>query len=169
MAMIPETLFNMTMFLDGTNFAGDVLSVTLPKLKVKTEEHRAGGMDAPIDMDMGLEKLEAGFSCSGARSEVLGKFGLADQSAFFGNFRGAFKGQKGKVKKVIATFRGQLIEVDPGDWKPGDKAEFKYGVSLSYYKLEIDDTLVHEIDPANAVRVVNGVDQLAAVRTALGM
>jgi P2 family phage contractile tail tube protein len=169
MAMIPETLFNMTLFVDGTNFAGDVLSVTLPKLKVKTEEHRAGGMDAPIDMDMGLEKLEAGFSCSGARREVLGKFGLADQTAFFGTFRGAFKGQKGEVKKVVATYRGQLIEADPGDWKPGDKAEFKYGLSLSYYKLEINDTLVHEIDPVNSVRVIDGVDQLAAVRTALGM
>ena len=48
MAMIPETLANMNLFADGISFQGDVPSLTLPKLTLKTEEHRAGGMDLSL-------------------------------------------------------------------------------------------------------------------------
>lgn len=167
--MIPQTLFNTNLFVDGTSFQGDVPSLVLPKVSVKTEEYRAGGMDAPIEMDMGLEKLESSFVTNGVRKEAMKYFGLADQTAFNGSFRGAFKGQKGEITAVAATIRGMLKEVDPGDWKAGDKAEFKYAVAVTYYKLEIDGTVMYEIDPVNSIRVVNGVDQLAATRTALGL
>ena len=70
---------------------------------------------------------------------------------------------------VVATLRGGLREVDPGEWKPGEKAEFKYAVSVTYYKLEIDGRVMFEIDPVNCVRVIDGVDQLAAERAALGI
>jgi uncharacterized protein len=56
-----------------------------------------------------------------------------------------------------------------GDWKPGDKAEIKHAVAITYYKLEIDGRVMYEIDFANMVQVINGVDQLAAERTALGL
>ncbi|WP_183142474.1 phage major tail tube protein, partial [Pseudomonas coronafaciens] len=52
--MIPETLSNLNLFVDGVSFQGDVPSLTLPKLTIKTEEHRAGGMDAPVELDMGM-------------------------------------------------------------------------------------------------------------------
>ncbi|MNJ22116.1 Phage tail tube protein FII [compost metagenome] len=56
-----------------------------------------------------------------------------------------------------------------GDWKPGDKAEIKHNVAVTYYKLEVDGRLVYEIDPLGMKRVINGVDQLAAQRSALGL
>ena len=70
---------------------------------------------------------------------------------------------------MIATLRGMLKEVDPGDWKAGDKAEMKYAMAVTYYKLEIDGRVMYEIDMVNAVRVIDGVDQLAAERSALGL
>lgn len=167
--MIPQTLFNMNMFVDGISLNGDTTELTLPKVAVKTEGHRAGGMDAEIDMDMGLEKLEASFAGTGIRKEVLKFFGLADQTAFNSSFRGSFKGQRGEATGVIATIRGMLREVDPGSWKAGDKNEFKYAVSVSYYKLEVKGSVVYEIDPVNMVRVIDGVDQLQQHRTNLGL
>ena len=167
--MIPQTLTNTNLFIDGVSFAGDVPSLTLPKLAVKTEQYRAGGMEAPVSIDMGLEAMEAKFSTNGARREALNFFGLADQSAFNGVFRGSFKGQKGASVPVVATLRGLLKEVDPGDWKAGEKAEFKYAVAVSYYKLEVDGREVYEIDPVNGVRAINGVDQLAGMRNDLGL
>lgn len=167
--MIPEVLYNTNLFVDGISLRGDVPSLTLPKLTLKTDEYRAGGMDAPIELDMGMEKLEASFTTHGVRQEVLKFFGLADQTAFNASFRGAFRGQKGAVKAVIVTLRGSLKEVDAGDWKPSEKAEFKYAVALSYYKLEIDGSVMFEIDPVSSVRVIDGTDQLAAVRSALGL
>ncbi|NUU35152.1 phage major tail tube protein [Pseudomonas sp. C2B4] len=169
MAMIPETLANMNLFADGVSFQGDVPSLTLPKLTLKTEEHRGGGMDAPVELDMGMEKQEAGFTTTGVRRESLKFFGLADCTAFNGTFRGAFKGLKGKITPVIVTLRGLLKEVDMGDWKAGDKAEIKHNVAVTYYKLEVDGRLIYEIDPLGMKRVINGVDQLAAQRSALGL
>ncbi|MDB6447083.1 phage major tail tube protein [Pseudomonas sp. 21TX0197] len=169
MAMIPETLANLNLFVDGVSFQGDVPSLTLPKLTLKMEEHRGGGMDAPVELDMGMEKLEANFTTTGVRRESLKFFGLADGTAFNGTFRGAYKGLKGKVTPVIVTLRGALKEVDMGDWKAGDKAEIKHAVSLTYYKLEVDGRTVYDIDPLGMRRVINGVDQLAAQRSALGV
>lgn len=167
--MIPQTLYNFNLFVDGNSYAGVASQVTLPKLKVKTEDYRAGGMDAPVKMDMGLEAMDAAFSMNGVAKDVLKFFGLADQNSFNGSFRGAFKNQKGEVVAAVATFRGMLQEVDMGDWKSGDKAETKYSVNCSYYKLEIDGAAVVEIDPVAGIRVIEGKDQLADVRAALGV
>jgi P2 family phage contractile tail tube protein len=169
MAMIPQMLTNLNLFVDGVSFNGDVASLTLPKFTLKTEEHRAGGMDAPVEMDMGMEKGEASFVTVGVRRESLKYFGLADGTAFNGTFRGAFKGLRNTVVPVVITLRGMLKEVDMGDWKPGDKAEIKHAVALTYWKVEVDGRVMYEIDPLAMVRVVDGVDQLAAVRSALGL
>lgn len=42
-------------------------------------------------------------------------------------------------------------------------------MAVTYYKLEIDGRVMYEIDMVNAVRVIDGVDQLAAERSALGL
>ncbi|TYO70556.1 phage major tail tube protein [Pseudomonas sp. CK-NBRI-02] len=169
MAMIPETLANLNLFVDGVSFQGDVPSLTLPKLTLKMEEHRPGGMDMPVEMDLGMEKLEAAFSTTGVRREALKFFGLADASAFNGTFRGAFKGLKGKITPVVVTLRGALKEVEMGDWKSAEKAEIKHSIAVTFYKLEVDGRPVYEIDALGMKRVINGVDQLAAQRAALGL
>jgi len=167
--MIPEMLSNCAMFVDGVSFAGDVPSMTLPKLTVKTEEYRGGGMSGPVDMATGLEKLDAAFTTNGVRREALKYFGLSDMTACNVVFRASFKGQKGTVKPVVVTLRGGIKEVDMGDWKPGDKSEIKHSMSVAYYKLEVDGRVIYEIDFANMVQVIDGVDQLAADRSALGL
>ena len=167
--MIPQVLYDTNLFMGGISFSGDVPSVTLPKITVKTDSFRGGGMGGEIEMDMGLEKLEASFVTTGVRREAMKYYGLADQTACNAVFRGAFKGLAGKVTPVIATLRGLLKELDMGDWKPGDKAENKYAIALQYYKLEIDNRVMYEIDMVNCVRVIDGVDQMADVRNALGL
>lgn len=169
MAMTPQTLSNMNLYVDGVSFAGEVPTLTVPKLTVKTEEYRAGGMSAPIELDMGLEKMEGAFTTNGVRRESMKFFGLNDGGAFNGVFRGAFKGHRGAITAVVVTLRGMLKEVDNGDWKPASVSEIKHSVAVSYYKYEIDGDVLFEIDPLNNVRVIDGIDQLAAERTALGL
>ena len=169
MAMIPQTLFGQNMSIGGVSFQGEVPSFTLPKLKIKTEAVRFGGTDAEVDMDQGVEKLECSFTTTGVRKEALALFGLADQDAFSATFRGGFKAKGGAVTPVVVTVRGMLTEMDSGDWKAGDKAEFKFAASLSYYKLEVAGEVIYEIDPVGYKRVINGVDQLAEMAAALGI
>jgi P2 family phage contractile tail tube protein len=167
--MIPEVLKNCAMFVDGVSFAGDVPTLSLPKLTQKTEDYQGGGMSGPIEIAVGLEKLESAFTTNGVRREALKYFGLADQTACNAVFRGAFAGLKGAVKSVVVTMRGGIKEVDMGDWKPSTVAEIKHAIKLVYYKLEIDGRTVYEIDPINMIQVIDGVDQLAAERTAIGL
>ena len=54
--MLNDILKNMSLFVDGRGYAGNVDELNLPKLALKTEEFRGGGMDAPIEIDMGMEK-----------------------------------------------------------------------------------------------------------------
>lgn len=167
--MIPQTLFNQNLSVGGISFAGEIPAFTQPKLTVKREKYRGGGMDGEISMDQGMEEMEASFTANGVRPEAMKYFGLADGNAFSGIFRGSFKGQRGDAVGTVATVRGGLVELDPGEWKPGAVAEFKYLVAVTYYKLEIDGVVMHEIDPVNFVRVIDGVDQLAQHRANLGL
>jgi P2 family phage contractile tail tube protein len=118
---------------------------------------------------VGLEKIESAFTTNGVRREALKFFGLADQTAANLVFRGAFADLKGRVTPVIVTMRGGVKEVDMGDWKPSTVGEIKHGVKITYYKLEIDGRVMFEVDPLAMIFVVDGVDQLAAERSALGM
>lgn len=167
--MIPQVLKNMALFVDGVSFAGDVPTLTLPKLTQKNEDYQGGGMLAPIEFAVGLEKMESAFTTNGVRREALKFFGLADQTATNLVFRGAFADLKGRVVPVIVTMRGGIKEVDMGDWKPATVGEIKHGVKITYYKLEIDGRVMYEIDPIAMVMLIDGVDQAAAERSALGL
>ncbi len=167
--MIPQVLTNCVAFIDGVSLSGEVPSLTLPKLTQKTLDYQGGGMSAPIEFGVGLEKLESAFTTNGVRRETLKFFGLADQTACNLVFRGAFTGLKGAVTSVVVTMRGGVKEVDMGDWKPTDQAEIKHSIKLTYYKLEIDGRVMYEIDPLNMIQVIDGVDQLAAARSAVGL
>lgn len=99
--MIPEVLVNTNLFVDGISFSGDVPSMTLPKIVVKTDEYRGGGMGGSIEMDMGLEKMEAGFVTTGVRRESMKFVGLADQTACNTVFRGPSRAKKVVLPRLL--------------------------------------------------------------------
>ena len=167
--MIVNILKNVNMFVDGRGFAGQVMEVNLPKLTVKMEEHRDGGMDAPAEIDMGMEKLECDFSTSRIDAGLLRSWGLAPGSLVPITFRAALESEDGTVTAVAASVRGNVKEVDYGTWKPGEKVPLKCAMAVRYYKFEHGGELIHEIDVDNMVRIVNGVDRLAEQRAALGI
>lgn len=160
---------NLNLFVDGKGFAGQIEEYNPPKLAIKLEEFRAGGMNAPIDLNMGMEKMECDFTLVQYSRDVLALFGLVDGNAVPLVAREALESFDGTVTPVIHTLRGRLKEIDPGTSKPGEKTSTKFSMSLTYYKLQHGDTVVQEIDVPNMVHFVNGVDQLAAQRAALGI
>lgn len=166
--MLAEILKNFALFVDDRGYAGNVEEVTPPKLTVKTEEFRNGGMDAPVAVDMGMEKLECSFSLTKFDRDVLKLWGLAQGAQTKLTMRGAVD-SSGTVSPVVIHLVGQLTEVDFGSWKPGDKAVLKVTVALTYYKLVHGAEVVHEIDVPGMKRVIGGVDQLSAIRSAIGM
>lgn len=167
--MIVDVLRNVNLFVDGRGYAGRVAEVNLPKLTVKTEEFRDGGMDAPVEIDMGLEKLECSFSTSAIDAELLRSWGLAPGESVPITFRGALESEDGTVRAIVARVRGQIKEIDFGAWKPGEKSPLKCMVAVRSYTLEVDGSTVHDIDVVTMKRIVNGTDRLTAQRAALGI
>lgn len=160
---------NLNLFVDGRGFAGQVEEFNAPKLALVTEEFRAGGMDAPIELTMGMEKLECDFSLISYDAEVLSAFGVAEGNQVPFVAREALESFDGTVTPVVHTMRGKIREIDPGTSKAGDKPSLKVSMALTYYKLQHGDTTVLEVDVENMVRTINGTDALAATRTALGI
>lgn len=167
--MLDDVLKNMSLFVDGRGYAGNIEEVTLPKLTLKTEEFRNGGMDAPIEVEMGMEKLECEFTLTRFDREALSLFGLLSGQSIPLTVRGVFVSDEGITLPVIVNLRGFVREVDFGNWKAGDKATLKFMIALRYYKLTHGTVVTHEIDIPNMVRTIDGVDQLALQRVALGV
>ena len=167
--MLDDILKNMALFVDGRGYAGNVEELTLPKLTMKTEEFRNGGMDAPIEVEMGMEKLECEFTLTRFDKQVLKLFGLAPGQLTPLTIRGAVISDNGNQTSVVINLQGIIREMDPGNWKPGEKATLKIVMALRFYKLTHGNETVHEIDIPNMVRTIGGIDQLAAVRGALGI
>ncbi len=164
---LPKKLKKFTAFVDGTGYLGKVEEVESPKLTLKMEEYRAGSMDAPVEIDMGMEKLEATITFAEYSEELFTKFGLVDGADVPLTLRGAIQADS-DADAVIIELRGQIRELDPGSWKGGDNTTLKVAVAIRYYKLTIAKNEIVEIDVVNMIRKIKGKDQLESQRKALG-
>ena len=160
---------NLNLFVDGNGYAGQIEDFNPPKMAIKGEDFRAGGMDTSVFLKMGIEKLESDFSLIAYDRAVLAKFGVAQGEVVPFVAREALESFDGTVTAVTHTMRGRIVEIDPGTSKAGEKATLKVKMALTYYKLTHGTTVVQEIDAINMVHVVDGVDVLAAQRNALGI
>jgi P2 family phage contractile tail tube protein len=168
--MLPKILKNFAVFVDGRGYAGKVEEITLPKLTIKTEEYRAGGMDVPIAIDMGMEKLETDMTFSDYDQELFKLFGIISGNLVALTLRGALQEpDKTEAIPVVLHLRGTIRELDFGTWKAAEKATLKMAMDLRAYKLTYNNVDAIEIDAENMIRKINGTDQLATFRTALGL
>lgn len=167
--MLPFKLKSMALFDDGVRYAGEVPEITLPKLSRKLEEYRGGGMDGPVQFDMGQEAIEMEWKPGGHLNGVYTAYGLPAVDGKMLRFVGGYQADDtGQVKAVEIVVRGRHTEIDPGTAKPGDNSEQTIKTSCTYYKQVVDGVTLIEIDILNYVFIVNGVDRLAALRAAIG-
>ncbi|XPV77926.1 MAG: phage major tail tube protein [Desulfovibrio sp.] len=169
MGLGDNVLKNFSLFVDGRGFAGEIEEFNPPKLALKMEEFRSGGMDAPVDIDMGMEKLTTTLTLSGITKEALVQFGVSENNGVNLTARGALVNLDGSVKPVVIQMRGTVNEVEEGAWAAGNKTTLKLAATLNYYKRDHDGETIYEIDVLNMIRNINGVDQLEAIRNAIGV
>jgi P2 family phage contractile tail tube protein len=160
---------NLNLFVDGKGYAGQIEEFTPPPLATKNEEFRGGGMDAPINIDMGMERLETSFTLISYDRDILALYGVAQGNAVAFVAREALQSFDGTVTAVVHTMRGKIDKLDSGTVKAGDKAGLQVTMTLTYYKLQHGDKTPQEIDVENMIHKVNGVDVLAAKRSAIGL
>ena len=169
MAQVPRVLKNFSLFVDGRGLAGTVSTLTLPTLTTKMEEFRGGGMDAPVEIDMGMEKLEASFELFDYEENVLGLYGLADGAATQLTARGALRRDGEAAVAMVVNMTGVIKAMEPGDWQAGEQTTMTCQVALRYLKITVGGTEAIEIDKVNMIRRINGADQLESIRSAIGV
>jgi P2 family phage contractile tail tube protein len=167
---LPRVLKNFIVFNDGNAYLGEVPEATPPKLSRKMEEYRAGGMNGPVSLDLGMEALEFEWTAAGYMKSLFTQWGAPTHDAVLLRLNGAVQADDtGEVQAVELVMRGRHKEIDYGNAKAGEKTEIKVKSALSYYKLVIDGEVVMEIDFVNMIEIVGGVDRMAQIRQALGL
>jgi P2 family phage contractile tail tube protein len=166
--MLPRHLRNFAVMIDGFGYAGRADEVTPPTIALTTESHRAGGMDTPVEIDMGMEQMEMTIVLSDYDEAVIAGFGMLGAGVPI-SLRGAIQRQGEEAQAVAIRVLGNLKSRDPGSWSPGGKQTTTLTYSVRKYAESINGVEYINIDAENMVRVIGGVDQLAGQRAALGI
>ncbi|WP_300067688.1 phage major tail tube protein [uncultured Ruegeria sp.] len=164
-----DILKYLNLIVDGRGYAGKIEEYNPPDLTLATEEFRGGGMDVPIDIDMGLEKLTCSFVLTSYTADVLALWGVKIGAPVQLTARGSLESLDGTTTAVQHQMQGKIIQLARGTWGPGSKPSLTPTVSLRYYREVHGTRTVNEIDAVNMVRVINGVDQLAEHRANIGL
>lgn len=164
--MIRDVLTKVALFADGRSYAGECNQVTLPELNIQTEEFRAGGMDSPVEMDMGMDAMRASFEFLSVPAEIMKLFGREDVPV---TCRGLLKSHDGTKRGATAELRGKFIGQNPNNWQAGQQNNYTGTFAVTFYRLTIGGEVIHEIDTVRMVRIIGGIDQLEVDRQALGI
>lgn len=167
-AAVPKVIKNFNLFVDGLGYAGLIDSVTLPDIELTVEDHRAGGMDSSIPLDMGMEAMEMSFEVAEHSRALFEQFGLQNQGAVALTFRSAMVDDV-SVTPYVINVQGMFTQFSMGEVQNGQKNPLSITIKLRYFRLEQASVEVWEIDVLNMVRRIMGVDQLAGQRAALGL
>lgn len=159
---------NMNVSVDGRGYAGKVEDWTPPVPAFTTEEFRAGGMDAAIDIIMGMEKLTTSMNFVGIQPEIIKGLGVVAGGVLPLTGRAVLEDIDGTVHPALVQMRARITKTDFGTWKSGQKAMLSIEATLLSYGFTIDGEEMIFIDKPNMVRRIGGVDQLAQHRRALG-
>lgn len=166
---IQHILTNLNAFVAGKGYLGRVIEFTPPKIAPIVRDYKAGGMSAEVPIPMGaIEKLECSFTLTGYDPDVFAQFSVVPGRLVQLRFTGAMVDYDGTCRPIEITLRA-ILSYEGDAWKPHEASDLKITANAHYYKLDIDGHTIHEFDPVNMVAIINGEDQLQAMRAALGV
>ncbi len=163
---LPKFIRNFNLFADGQSYKGRATLVKLPSLKIMTEGHRGAGMDAPVGIDMGMEGMTAEYTIAEWSPDLLAMLGKVQRFVC----RPAAQDEMGGIETAYIVSMGGLITAPEfDDVKPGANSNLKIVQDIRTFKFEVDNRVMYDIDIVNGKRMINGVDQLAGLRRAMGL
>lgn len=168
MLILPRVLKNFTAFIDGRGYIGRIESAKLPELAINTEDFRGGGLDAPIENDMGMNKLEGEIVLAEYNADAVKLWGLFNANVPI-VMRGAVQRQgEQTATPVVIRMIGGFKTISRDDWETGKNSKMTLAYSATSYQEVIANETVIDIDLLNSKRIIGGVDQLESIRAALG-
>ena len=172
MANIASQFMDLNVFFQDGNWAGRVEGYTPPELSSQVEEYRASGMHGSVALRTGQDLMESEIVFKGHHQEIYTSWGVmaGDNNHQEIVVRGALRDYEGEIKNIVFTQTGPIVKV-MGDQiqGQGEVPEMTVTQNPHYFKVEYNGTEVVEIDIINSTQKINGVDQLEAIRDALGL
>lgn len=160
-----------TMFMDGLDFGIDCEEVDLPMPNPMTQEYRGGGMDLAVNQPMAaIEALEVTVKMAGQNPDIMSRVALAPGRTTRITFRGGvLRELDGGIAAHVCIVEGAINGGTRDRWSRGEKVGFEFTVNgIRYFRYEADTRVINELQAWPPRRVINGVNQLAELNTALG-
>jgi P2 family phage contractile tail tube protein len=165
----PKHLKNFNVTFGVSEFSGVCEEITLPKIKYKTEEWRGAGMDAPIEIPVGLEKLECTMKFGEQTIEGYLSAGVVLSGFVTVTIFGHIAAIDGTTDNLTCILRGWIKTVDPGTFKAGDPKSANQTLEMSV----ISWVMTRGVIPLVTIDVMRGItmhgplDQHEAARKGL--
>ena len=167
---VPAQLINFEVYASGNRFLG-IASLDLSELKNKTYTLSGAGIAGEIEMPtIGFfESFTSTFNWHNITQE--GFMFLRQRGTDFIVYGAAemYSISDGQIKprQIKVEMRTLPKNMNLGSFKPAESTETKTEVEVVYIKITVGGYVVAEIDKFNYKCVINGVDYLSDVRTAL--
>jgi P2 family phage contractile tail tube protein len=143
----------------------EVTELTLPTITRQFNDDKRVGYLANIPYPLGYEISPLEYTTRGRTTTSLRLVSRIARTTFV--FTGC-EVSGDTYSTVTVTCRGFIEDNGMGDFAD-DGAEYKVTVRVDYIQTVIDTATVMTFDPTNYIYEVNGVNQLAAIRTTLGL
>ncbi len=154
-----------------TSFAGQAKTFKVPDVSEKLEEHQGAGMIGPIELKMGLEKLEASLVLTDYNAVCLREVGIVNGTSTWVTLRASIENDQ-DPDLAIPVEHVMLCNVSKselGDFEQGGVMEVTITLSsIKQYSHKIDNKEVQFVDIPNEIWRVNGFDRYAKHRTNIG-
>lgn len=171
MAKVNESIINFAVYENAVEYYG-MAEVTLPEITNLTAEVTGAGISGTFESVV-LGHLEAMTLTLNFRTLVKDAVTLSEPRDHTIDLRAAQQSKDTVSGRTVVTPVKHVLVVkpkklSPGKLAPASAADASGEYAVTYWATYIDGKKLLEIDILNFIYIVNGVDYLAEVRTALG-
>ena len=164
-------LTNANIYIDGIGLLGRAEEIDVAQPRHKMVEHKALGMAGTAEFWAGVDKLEARIKWASLYSEALRITNSPFSSHSF-QVRGSLdqytsQGRSAQLP-VVYLMTGVFKDAGSFSFRHHENVSTTSTVSVYHSELYVAGSQIHLYDVLANIYVVNGVDQLAQLRTNLG-
>lgn len=162
----PRHIRDFNAFLDGFGYLGIAQKATLPAVKINTAQFRGAGMEGPRAVDMGLDAMTADITFA---EYVPRLFDLLGTIVTFTLRPGERSREDGESRPYIFTMDGLITAPSFDGLESGKESMMKVHMEVDRLRVSVDGVAKWDLSNSpGAPRIVNGIDQLAGIRAAMG-
>lgn len=165
-----NSLFNLNVYLDGTNLLGRAAEIKIPQPKGMRADYKGLGMIARIKVPTGLDALETTIKWASFDPSTLGDLSVLAMSQItcLGDLQTL--SAAGDVLEQPVIYNLTVMPKDTGDLsqKAQELAEYTTSFDVYHVDLTIGGNQLYLFDAFSNQYIVGGEDQLATYRANIG-